>query len=78
MREQNFHADALANISSSIKYSHKQNILIELLSKRSIAIEEEPHVLNVNQGSNSWIKPILKYIHNGIFPIDKSEARKIG
>lgn len=55
MREQNFHAYALANIALSIKTNQK--LLIKLMSEGSIAKVKQ--VLCIIKEVNNWIKPII-------------------
>ncbi|XP_015889412.3 uncharacterized protein LOC107424188 [Ziziphus jujuba] len=75
-RDENSHADALANIASSIKFDQKRTILIGYLPSKSIA-EEENLSVHEQVDEESWMTPIIEYINNGIQPSDKSEARKL-
>lgn len=73
-REENSHADALANIASAVHSVGKRSIPVEFLEERSIncticsSIEPE---------EDSWMTSIVRYIVDGVCPNDKFEARKL-
>ncbi|GJW23823.1 reverse transcriptase domain-containing protein [Tanacetum coccineum] len=72
---QNKKADALSKLASMTFEHLIKEVLVEVLTKRSI---EEKEVLNVDmQERKSWMDPIHEYLLSGLFPEDTKEAKKI-
>ncbi|XP_071714724.1 uncharacterized protein [Rutidosis leptorrhynchoides] len=75
-RSYNKTADALSKFAS-ITFAHLANeVLVEVLEKRSIEVKEV-HDL-ITEEENTWMKPLREYPELGILPEDKKEARKTG
>ncbi|GJQ94608.1 reverse transcriptase domain-containing protein [Tanacetum coccineum] len=74
-RNQNKKAYALSKLAS-LTFEHlTKELLVEVLTKRSI---EEKEVLEVEtQERKSWMDPIHEYLLSGLLPEDTREARKI-
>ncbi|GJY34518.1 reverse transcriptase domain-containing protein [Tanacetum coccineum] len=72
---QNKKADALSKMAS-ITFEHlTKEVLVEVLTKRSI---EEKEVLKVDtQERKSWMDPIHEYLLSGLLPEDTREVKKI-
>ncbi|GKD66192.1 reverse transcriptase domain-containing protein [Tanacetum coccineum] len=74
-RNQNKKADALSKLASMTFEHLTKEVLVEVLTKRSI---EEKEVLKVDmQERKSWMDPIHEYLLSGLLPEDTKEARKI-
>ncbi|XP_071741858.1 uncharacterized protein [Rutidosis leptorrhynchoides] len=74
-RSQNKNADALSKLAS-ITFAHlAEEVLVEVLERRSIEVQEV-HDL-ITEEENTWMKPLKEYLELGILPEDKKEARKI-
>ncbi|GKE32561.1 reverse transcriptase domain-containing protein [Tanacetum coccineum] len=72
---QNKKADVLSKLASMTFEHLTKEVLVEVLTKRSI---EEKEVLKVDmQERKSWMDPIYEYLLSGLFPEDTKEARKI-
>ncbi|GKC37552.1 reverse transcriptase domain-containing protein [Tanacetum coccineum] len=74
-RNQNKKADALSKLASMTFEHLTKEVLVEVLTKRSI---KEKEVLKVDmQERKSWMDPIHEYLLSGLFPKDTKEAKKI-
>ncbi|GKB55309.1 reverse transcriptase domain-containing protein [Tanacetum coccineum] len=74
-RNQNKKADVLSNVASMTFEHLTKEVLVEVLTKRSI---EEQKVLKVDtQERKSWMDPIHEYLLSGLLPEDTREAKKI-
>ncbi|GJW44898.1 reverse transcriptase domain-containing protein [Tanacetum coccineum] len=74
-RNQNKKADALSKLASMTFEHLTKEVIVEVLTKRSI---EEKEVLKVDtQEWKSWMDPIHEYLLSGLLPEDTREARKI-
>ncbi|GJU82308.1 reverse transcriptase domain-containing protein [Tanacetum coccineum] len=74
-RNQNKKADALSKLASMTFEHLTKEVLVEVLTKRSI---EEKEVLKVDmQERKSWMGPIHEYLLSGLLPEDTKEARRI-
>ncbi|GKA55727.1 reverse transcriptase domain-containing protein [Tanacetum coccineum] len=74
-RNQNKKSDALSKLASMTFEHLTKEVLVKVLTKRSI---EEKEVLKVDmQERKSWMDPIHEYILSGLFPEDTKESRKI-
>ncbi|GJR74150.1 putative nucleotidyltransferase, ribonuclease H [Tanacetum coccineum] len=74
-RNQNKKADALSKLASMTFEHLTKEVLVEVLTKRSI---EEKEVLKVDmQERKSWMDPIHEYLLSGLLLEDTKEARKI-
>ncbi|GJY77084.1 reverse transcriptase domain-containing protein [Tanacetum coccineum] len=74
-RNQNKKADALSKLASMTFKHLTKEVLVEVLTKRSI---EEKEVLKVDtQERKSWMDPIHEYVLSGLLPEDTKDARKI-
>nr|GEW43863.1 reverse transcriptase domain-containing protein [Tanacetum cinerariifolium] len=74
-RNQNKKADALSKLASMTFEHLTKEVLVEVLSKRSI---EEKEILQVETKEEKiWMTPIHKYLVSGLLPEDPKEARKI-
>ncbi|GJS06565.1 reverse transcriptase domain-containing protein [Tanacetum coccineum] len=74
-RNQNKKADALSK-TASMTFEHlTKEVLIEVLTKRSIV---EKEILKVDMlERKGWMDPIHEYLLSGLLPEDTKEARKI-
>ncbi|GKC96986.1 reverse transcriptase domain-containing protein, partial [Tanacetum coccineum] len=74
-RNQNKKADALSKLALMTFEHLTKEVIVKVLTKRSI---EEKEVLKVDtQERKSWIDPIHEYLLSGLLPEDIREARKI-
>ncbi|GJS58240.1 reverse transcriptase domain-containing protein [Tanacetum coccineum] len=74
-RNQNKKVDALSKLASMTFEHLTKEVLVEVLTKRSI---EEKEVLKVDtQERKSWMDPIHEYLQSGLLPEDTKEAMKI-
>nr|GEV68316.1 reverse transcriptase domain-containing protein [Tanacetum cinerariifolium] len=74
-RNQNKKADALSKLALMTFEHLTKEVLVEVLTKRSI---EENKVLKVEmQERKSWMDPIHEYLLSGLMPEDTREAMKI-
>ncbi|GKD37589.1 reverse transcriptase domain-containing protein [Tanacetum coccineum] len=74
-RNQNNKVDALSNLTSMTFEHLTKEVLVQVLTKRSI---EEKEVLKVDmQERKSLMDPIHEYLLSGLLPEDTKEARKI-
>ncbi|XP_057793251.1 uncharacterized protein LOC131009864 [Salvia miltiorrhiza] len=75
-REDNSHADALANLGSSIQTTTSKTIPVIYLQWPAVWKQEEEHVSNISD-RRTWMTPILEYLEQDILPDDKNEARRV-
>ncbi|GKF58691.1 reverse transcriptase domain-containing protein, partial [Tanacetum coccineum] len=74
-RNQNKKADALSKLASMTFEHLTKEVLVEVLSKRSI---EEKEILQVEtKEGESWMTPIHEYLVSDLLPEDPKESRKI-
>ncbi|GJZ42042.1 reverse transcriptase domain-containing protein [Tanacetum coccineum] len=74
-RNQNKKADTRIKLASMTFKHLTKEVLVEVLTKRSI---EEKEVLKVDTHERkSWMDPIHEYLLSGLLPEDKREAKKI-
>ncbi|XP_071718764.1 uncharacterized protein [Rutidosis leptorrhynchoides] len=75
LRSQNIKADALRKLAS-VTFTHlAKEVLVEVLEKRSIKVQEV-HDL-ITEEENTWMKPLREYLELGVLYEDKKEARKV-
>ncbi|GKB05394.1 reverse transcriptase domain-containing protein [Tanacetum coccineum] len=74
-RNKNKKADALSKLASMTFEHLTKEVLVEVLSKRSI---EEKEILQVEtKEEESWMTHIHEYLVSGLLPEDPKESRKI-
>ena len=76
-RDDNSHADALANLSSAVQPGKARTIMVDYLSGPSnepLTIERE--AMCVDMGP-SWMDAIVTFLKEGNLPEDHKEAHKI-
>ncbi|GJY25165.1 reverse transcriptase domain-containing protein [Tanacetum coccineum] len=74
-RNQNKKVEALSKLASMTFEHLTKEVLVEVLSKRSI---EEKEILQVKtKEGESWMTPIHEYLVSGLLPEDPKESRKI-
>ena len=76
-RENNSHADALANLGSSIQTTSPKTIPMVYLQWPAVWEKEEEEEVNVVADEKTWMKPIVEYIENDVLPDDKNKARRV-
>ncbi|KAL5547324.1 hypothetical protein UlMin_007011 [Ulmus minor] len=75
-RVDNSHADALANLGSSIPATESQ--LIPLLYLQWPAVWKDPPAeVTTIDASDSWMTPIVSYLTSDELPEDRNEARRL-
>ncbi|GJT82102.1 reverse transcriptase domain-containing protein [Tanacetum coccineum] len=74
-RNQNKKANALSKLSSMTFEHLTKEVLVEVLSKRSI--EEKEIIQFKTKEKESWMTPIHEYLVSGLLPEDPKESRKI-
>ncbi|XP_074356057.1 uncharacterized protein LOC141695732 [Apium graveolens] len=74
-REKNINADALAKMGSQQEVVLLGSIPLEIQEIPSIPEVEMMHVDEAPK--ETWMEPILAYIHKGILPKDKFKARRL-
>ncbi|XP_071718837.1 uncharacterized protein [Rutidosis leptorrhynchoides] len=68
-------ADVLRKLATlTFDHLHKR-VLVEELKEKSI--HEKPIMMIVEGVKETWLTPYLRYLHDGVLPIDKAEARRI-
>ena len=75
-REENTHTDALVNLGSSVQTENSRIILLMFLKWPAKWKTGDQEVFEITH-EVTWITPLFDYIHNGSFPDDCNEARKI-
>ncbi|XP_071713415.1 uncharacterized protein [Rutidosis leptorrhynchoides] len=74
-QSQNKMADALSKLAS-LTFEHLANeVLVEVLEKKSILEEEFNDI--IQEDEVTWMTPLQVYLETGKLPEDKNEARKI-
>ncbi|XP_062100590.1 uncharacterized protein LOC133806515 [Humulus lupulus] len=74
-RLENDHADALANLGSSIQI--KNGITIPVVYMQWSAVWKKPEQSTNTIDTQSWMTPIIEYMHHGTLLEDKNESRKL-
>ncbi|XP_060972375.1 uncharacterized protein LOC133038292 [Cannabis sativa] len=74
-RLENNHADALANLGSSIQIKDGVTIPVVIMQWPATWKPNED-VKSLNEQDN-WMKPIMQYLEDGTLPHDKNESRKL-
>ncbi|KAL5581545.1 hypothetical protein UlMin_013987 [Ulmus minor] len=72
----NSHADALANLGSSIPATESQTIPLLYLQWPAIWKVPPAEVTTIDT-SNSWMTPIVRYLTSDELPEDRNEARRL-
>ena len=75
-RGENSHADALANLGSSIQTTNPKTIPVVYLQWPAVWKNEEEQVSDISN-NQTWMTPIIEYLEQDILPEDKNEARRI-
>ena len=75
-RDENSHADALANLGSAVQVIKSQTVLIIYLKWPVIWKQEQEEACEINV-ETTWMTPIFDYLQNNTLPEDKDIARKI-
>ncbi|XP_062102814.1 uncharacterized protein LOC133812978 [Humulus lupulus] len=75
-RGENSHADALANLGSSIQTTDPKTIPVVYLQWPAVWKDEEEQVNDISN-NRTWITPIVEYLEQDILPEDKNEARRV-
>ncbi|XP_028069930.1 uncharacterized protein LOC114272434 [Camellia sinensis] len=76
-RDDNIHADALANLASAIKSSEPRVIMVDYLSGPSIEPLITEYVAMCMELGPSWMDAIVMFLRDGKLPEDRREAHKI-
>ena len=75
-RVDNSHADALANLGSSIPATESQTIPLLYLQWPAVWKDPPAEVTTID-ASDSWMTPIVRYLTSDELPDDKNEARRL-
>ena len=75
-RDENSHADALANLGSAVQVTKSQTIPIIYLKWPIIWKQDQEAACEINI-ETTWMTPIFDYLQNNTLPEDKDAARKI-
>ncbi|KAL5578310.1 hypothetical protein UlMin_020009 [Ulmus minor] len=75
-RADNSHADALANLGSSIPATESQTIPLLYLQWSSVW-KDPPAEITTIDASDSWMTPIVSYLTSDELPEDRNEARRL-
>ncbi|KAL5556089.1 hypothetical protein UlMin_038325 [Ulmus minor] len=75
-RADNSHADALANLGSSIPATESQTIPLLYLQWPAVWKDPPAEVTTID-ASDSWLTPIVRYLTSDELPEDKNEARRL-
>ena len=75
-RDENLHADALANLGSAVQVTKSQTIPIIYLKWPVIWKQEREEACDINI-ETIWMTPIFDNLQNNTLPEDKDTARKI-
>ncbi|XP_060972410.1 uncharacterized protein LOC133038318 [Cannabis sativa] len=76
-RENNSHADALANLGSSIQTTSPKTIPMVYLQWPAVWKKEEEEEVNDVANEKTWMTPIIEYLEKDVLPEDKNEARRV-
>ena len=75
-RADNSHADALANLGSSIPATESQTIPLLYLQWPAVW-KDPPTEITIIDASDSWMTPIVRYLTSDELPDDRNEARRL-
>ncbi|KAL5580502.1 hypothetical protein UlMin_012944 [Ulmus minor] len=75
-RVDNSHADALANLGSSIPITESQTIPLLYLQWPAVWKDPPAEVTTID-ASDSWMIPIVRYLTSDELPEDRNEARRL-
>ncbi|XP_057780030.1 uncharacterized protein LOC130998612 [Salvia miltiorrhiza] len=75
-RGDNSHADALANLGSSIQATEPKTIPIVCLKWSAIQKDKEDQEVEVSP-EQTWMTPIMEYLEHDKLPDDRNEARRL-
>ncbi|KAL5549326.1 hypothetical protein UlMin_004557 [Ulmus minor] len=75
-RTDNSHANALANLGSSIPATESQTIPLLYLQWPAVW-KDPPREITTIDASDSWMTPIVRYLTSDELPEDKNEARRL-
>ncbi|XP_062100796.1 uncharacterized protein LOC133806720 [Humulus lupulus] len=75
-RGENSHADALANLGSSIQTIDPKTIPVVYLHWPAVWKDEEEQVSDISN-NRTWMTPIVEYLEQDILPEDKNKARRV-
>ncbi|KAL5574290.1 hypothetical protein UlMin_023887 [Ulmus minor] len=75
-RVDNSHADALANLGSSIPVTESQKIPLLYLQWPAVWKDPPAEVTTID-ASDSWMTPIVSYLTSDELPEDRNEARRL-
>ncbi|KAL5569097.1 hypothetical protein UlMin_025672 [Ulmus minor] len=75
-RLDNSHADALANLGSSIPATESQSIPLLYLQWPAVW-KDPPAKVTTIDASDSWMTPIMRYLTSDELPEDRNEARRL-
>ncbi|KAL5553871.1 hypothetical protein UlMin_041272 [Ulmus minor] len=75
-RVDNSHADALANLGSSIPVTESQTIPLLYLQWPAVWKDPPAEVTTID-ASDSWMTPIVSYLTSDELPEDRNEARRL-
>ncbi|KAL5567021.1 hypothetical protein UlMin_030185 [Ulmus minor] len=75
-RADNSHADALANLGSSIPSTESQTIPLLYLQWPAVW-KDPPAEITTIDASDSWMTPIVSYLTSDELPEDRNEARRL-
>ncbi|XP_062093688.1 uncharacterized protein LOC133799702 [Humulus lupulus] len=75
-RGKNSHANALANLGSSIQTTRPKAIPVVYVKWPVVWKNKEEKVSNITT-DRTWMTPILEYLEQDILPEDKNEARRV-
>ena len=73
-RDQYSNADALAKLASAKDADTLNIVLVERLSAPSIQTEESSPVIQVTE---KWITPFIRYLEQGVLPVERNKARTL-
>ena len=76
LREDNSHADMLANLGSASEIIMKRVILFTFQDEPSIEALKPTEVINIAP-SKDWHKEIIDYLERSVLPENQVQARKI-
>ncbi|XP_057775328.1 uncharacterized protein LOC130994298 [Salvia miltiorrhiza] len=76
-RGENGHADALANLGSTIQTAQPKTITITCLQYPAIQKGEAEEQVTEVSVERTWITPIMEYLKRDILPDDRNEARRL-
>ncbi|GJU74797.1 reverse transcriptase domain-containing protein [Tanacetum coccineum] len=74
-RNKNKKADALSKIASTSFAHLSKQVLVEVLTEKSI--QEKEVTIVVEEEGTTWMTPIVEYLKDGTLPGDRKEASKL-